>query len=671
MANAVMSVAERALAVAAIRQAPEFAVFEGVAVELAPQAFAAPGLLGFWLRLALEQAWLTARGVTPPRARMAAARVTAQFILADAAQLDARAKAALPAWVPMMAREVPPRAAMLAQYFDAAPEDFAVILRAWTRLGTAEALMETGGDIRLARDPVTSLNGYGCSHRPRPWAVTFASSTASSSSERGYLAADEARLRVTAQMLKNAAPRLAVRRCLAAVRRGIASALKLPEGAAVILAASGTDTELLGLAVSHLAAGEQPVTNILIAPEETGRGVPMAARGLHFAVDTARGHDVTRASAIPGFRADTKLANVMLRQADGTLRSVSEVEVEISQIMASAIAAGRRVILHGLDLSKTGLLAPSMAYFAHLRAEYGEAFDIVIDACQVRLSPASIQAYMALDAMVLITGSKFFTGPPFAGAALLPAHLARRLNGPKRLAEGLQAYLGRDDFPFGCAAAADLAAEGNYGLGLRWHAALAEMRAVLRIAPARRAAILDGFGEAVRAAIMRQPGLKLLEAPPIARHEAEEPWERCQTIFSFALRLPGTTDCWLTPDEARLVYQWLNMDLSPFLPEGAQKIAARICHIGQPVPLPAPNGREMLGALRVSAGARLISGEPSHQGLGRAARLKREFHDLGIVFEKIGLILGAWDVLAAARPTAHYRPAGNFLTGAARSVPVT
>jgi hypothetical protein len=63
------------------------------------------------------------------------------------------------------------------------------------------------------------------------------------------------------------------------------------------------------------------------------------------------------------------------------------------------------------------------------------------------------------------------------------------------------------------------------------------------------------------------------------------------------------------------------------------------------------------GALRVSAGARLISGEPSHRGLRAQARLNREFSDLALVFAKIDLILRQWSLLVAANPTPRYRPA--------------
>lgn len=639
----------------AARQGAEFVAFRGLDAALPAQAFAWPALLGFHLRHALEARFLAVRGVDPVLAQAGAARAAAQFIMAEAAWTNPQDRAALPGWVVPMAAEVSPGPGVIAQILGVKPEQAAMLHGLWPHLGTAEALLETGGDIRLARDPRTALNGYGCSHRPRPWAVTFASSTASSSSERGYVAADKARLTVTAALLRGRAPDRAIGACVEAARRGIARAFGLGPAERVILAASGTDTELLALALTHLAGADKPILNILIAPEETGRGVPMAARGLHFAVDTALGHDVTCAAPVAGFRPDTQLATIALREPSGAVRPVAVVEAEIEAALAAGIAAGKQVILHGLDLSKTGLLAPSPAFLEKLRTAYGEGFDIVIDACQARLSPVSVRAYLGLGAVVLITGSKFFTGPPFAGAALLPQAVAARLQ-TGVLPEGLTAYFNRGEFPADAACAGILPEGGNYGLALRWHAALAEIRALFRIAPARRAEILRGFGTAVDQAIAAQPGLCLLDAPPISRTEADEDWERLPTIFTFSLQAPHAPASCLTPAEARSVYMWLNTDLSAVLPENPA-IAARICHIGQPVPLARPHGEGQMGALRVSAGARLISGEPSHRLLGAKARLTREFADLALVFEKIGLILRHWERLAAANPAPSYRPA--------------
>jgi hypothetical protein len=643
---------ETQLLTSALRLAPEFAVFAALPATQPATSGRGPAFAACLLRLELEASWLQARGVAPGLARLAAARAAAQF-----ARAEDGGRADLPAWVPLMAAEVAPPAAQIARHFAADAAELARIRALWPVLGTADALMETGGDIRLARDPVTALNGYGCSHRPRPWAITFASSTASSASARGYVAADRARLIHTLALLRGAARQSATRACLNAARRGIAAHFSLGAGAQIALAASGTDTELLALALTHLAGADRPIRNILIAPEETGRGVPMAAQGLHFAVDTACGVDVTFQAPIEGFRPDTSLVNIKLRGADGAIRPACAVESDIEAAVAAGLAAGQRVSLHVLDLSKTGLLAPSAACLTRLRARHGSAdLDIVVDACQTRLSPAALRAYLALDAIVLITGSKFFTGPPFAGAAILPPAIAARLR-QAGLPAGLAAYFGRDDFPPSCPAARALPPAGNYGLALRWHAALAEMRAVARIPAARKAEILTGFAGAVRAAIAANPALTLLPAPPIDRADAE-PWERLQSIFTFSLRAPHAPERCLTPAEARSVYLWLNADLSGVIPESPH-IASRICHIGQPVPLPQPGSAAPQGALRVSAGARLLSGEPAHRGLARAARLAREYADLVLVFAKIGLILRHWHILTAANPAPSFRAASK------------
>jgi hypothetical protein len=640
---------QRDLAVRAARQAPEFAVFAGLEVALPAPAFARPALLPIYLRQALEAAWLTARGVSPGLAALTAARAAALFALAEADDLPVSDRAALPAWVRPMAADRAP--AMLPAWGATAAEE-ALIRHVWTYLGSADALMETGGDIRLARDPVSGLNGYGCSHRARPWAITFASSTASSSSERGYIAADAARLRVTLALLKGAAPRDAVRAAAARVRGSLARLLRLPAGTKTSFAASGTDTELMALALAHLAAPAQPIVNILIAPEETGRGVPRAARGRHFAVDTAFGHAVAVEAPIAGFPADIALATVALRDAAGDVRPAAMVDAEVEAAVAAGVARGARVILHALDLSKTGLLAPGLPALARLRARFGAAFDLVVDACQARLSPASLAGYLALDGIVLITGSKFFTGPPFAGALLLPPSVAARLQSGAALPAGLAAYFGRDDLHPGCAAARAFPATGNYGLLLRWAAACAELRAFMHTPLPRRAEILTAFAATVRAAIEANPAFTLLDVPPLARLPGDEAWERCRSIFTFTIAAPHE-DRPLTPEEARTVYGWLNTDLSALLPDRAA-LASRICHIGQPVAVPAAGS--LAGALRVSAGARLIAGEPSHSGLRPRDRLARELADLRLVFDKIELIRRHWAQLVAAAPAQRYRP---------------
>ncbi|HEX7389160.1 MAG TPA: hypothetical protein VF286_03550 [Acidiphilium sp.] len=608
-------------------------------------------------RLAGELAWLTEAGAPDAVAGLAAARSAAQFAFAE------RLTSGCFDWIGLMGGDPPPPADRLAGVWrtlapchgaasDSLPAEAAArIASLWPVLGTAEAIMETGGDIRLLRDPQSDLNGYGCSHRPRPWAVTFASSTASSISERGYEAADRIRLKVTTLML-TAGDRRAIHAEAGAVRRAIGRAFGIPRGGAVVLAASGTDSELLALALSHLPVADRPITTILLAPEETGSGVPMAATGRHFAVDTANGHDVSRSAPIEGFRGDTALVSIPLRDPGGAIRPGGAVHADIETAIAVATEAGRRVILHALDLSKTGLLAPSMDLLRDLRARFGAELDIVVDACQLRIAPERIAAYLDLDAVVLVTGSKFLTGPPFAGAALLPPSIAKRLDSG-RLPAGLDAYFGRSEWPSGVRAAKSLPPTANYGLLLRWRAALAEYRAFARVDEARKTAIVARFAATVRDSIARHAMFVLLPVPDPSRESAG--WDTLRSVFGFAVRMPGDSARLLDPAAMRKLYHWLNADCSVlFEDEAERRLAARICHIGQPVALPDGAGGQV-GWLRVSAGARLISGEPSHRGLAASRRLDREMADLALVFDKIALLHAHWARLQEEDPAPRYR----------------
>lgn len=608
-------------------------------------------------RLAGEWGRLIEAGAPIGLAGLAAARAAAQFALAE------RLGPAQFGWIETMAGDLPPSAERLAAIWrelaahcagasGILPPDAAVrIVSLWPVLGTAEAIMETGGDIRLLRDPQTDLNGYGCSHRPRPWAITFASSTASSVSERGYEAADRARLRLTAAMLATG-DRTAVQVEAAAVRRAIGRAFGVPRGGAVVLAASGTDSELLALALGHLPDAGKPITTILLAPEETGSGVPMAAIGRHFAIDTANGHDVSRAAPIEGFRADTVLVSIPLRDAAGTIRPQDDIHADIVAAVANATGAGRLAILHALDLSKTGLLAPSMELLRALRERFGAVLDIVVDACQLRIAPAYIRAYLDLGAVVQITGSKFLTGPPFAGAALLPPALAKRLSSGA-LPAGLDAYFGRAEWPQGARAARLLPPTANYGLVLRWRAALAEYRAFAKVSDTRKIAVLERFAATVREAI-RGHSIFVLQNVTAPCRDGDG-WDGLRSVFGFAVRSPDESGRLLDPAAMRKLYQWLNADCSAlFDTADERRLAARICHIGQPVALPDGDGGQV-GWLRVSAGARLISGEPSHRGLAAARRLDREMMDLAAVFDKIALLHAHWTRIEAANPLPRYR----------------
>ena len=282
----------------------------------------------------------------------------------------------------------------------------------WSMLGPAEILMQRGGDNRLYVKPETGLNVYGCSHRPRPWAVTFASSTASSISERGYVAAEAARQRVTLAALRGPGREAAASEASLA-RREIKSYYQLPPGAEVILAPSGTDGELLALAIAQMDAGGRAISNVVIAPEETGSGVPLAARGRHFATDTAIGSIVEKGAAVAGFDPGTTLVDIRLNEPDGSMRPMAAIDDDWHQAVAHAVAQGRKILLHILDVSKRGRAAPSLEGVKAICDRYGDCVDVVVDACQARLSSGAIRACVDSGWLVLVTGRSFLPARHF------------------------------------------------------------------------------------------------------------------------------------------------------------------------------------------------------------------------------------------------------------------
>jgi hypothetical protein len=602
----------------------------------------------------------------PVLAGLMAARTAALFALLE---LDADSLRALGSWTPSLATvpgphllDLPALWSQLSAHQPGAPstvsrETGARLAELWDLLGPAEYLMGIGGDVRLKLEPETGLNQYGCSSRPRPWAVTFASSTASSISERGYAGAERGRRRSLSRALESGLE--ASRRAHAAdVRRALVELYGLPDGARIVLTPSGTDGELCALAVAILGAPATPLTNVLMASEETGAGVPLATRGRHFGTLTARGVSVPQGEVIDGFPTDVELLAVRARSEDGGVRPADEVQEECARRVATAVASGRRVLLHLMDQSKTGLVC--LADLDRIDAPR-ESLDVLVDACQGRLGAEAVRGYLRRGFMVLLTGSKFFTGPPFSGALVLPAAVARRLEAADPgLPRGLAQYFGRFDWPESAPACAALAADANVGLGLRWEAALAEMQAFSAVDRGTTKEILELFARRVGGAIRSNPDLVLHEAPPLRRPDAREGWDFTPTIFPFSILARSEARRPLGPDDAKRVYFWLNSDLTSCLGVGAtgadRRLASRQFHIGQPVTMLGPAGVPT-GALRLSAGARLVSGEPSQASLEASERLEREIGDALAALEKISLIMAHWDAVRAADPRPRYRSA--------------
>ena len=147
--------------------------------------------------------------------------------------------------------------------------------------------------------------------------------------------------------------------------------------------------------------------------------------------------------------------------------------------------------------------------------------------------------------------------------------------------------------------------------------------------------------------ISNNPDVELVAVPPPHRHYPDKTrhWDQLQSIFTFLVNRPdGAGRVPLNYQQARIVYELLNTDATHLLPIQASdreyELMRKRCHIGQPVRLPGKDG-----ALRIAAGARLVSGVQYDDALGLTPeeRLATEIRTAGVIFSKLSVILKYWD----------------------------
>lgn len=359
------------------------------------------------------------------------------------------------------------------------------------------AALASGGDARIRPD-ASGRNRYHASVTPSD-ALAYGSSTISSISRHAF---DTLLLRWRDRL---GAPVAATdyAEALALLRVRLGEVFGLTDEA-VIFAPSGTDLEYAGLAAGLDA---RPVTAILLGRDEVGSGCIHSAAGRFFAEETATGaRAVVQAPIDPAFQG-AELVDVAVRDSAGRPRTSAAVAAELSAQVDTAIARGRRPVVHVVHGSKSGLTLPAIGDVEALIAAHGDAMSVVVDACQLRLGTDVVRRYLALGCTVLMTGSKFAGGPPFAGFAIVPAHVQAR-SAP--LPEGYRRIATRAEWPAEWPGADRLPASGNFGLLLRLQAALIELDRFAGHSPARVAHIAARFTHHVDRLARR---LELAEVP--------------------------------------------------------------------------------------------------------------------------------------------------------------
>ena len=505
-----------------------------------------------------------------------------------------------------------------------------------------EHLLVAGGDARLALDPATRTNAYFCRPLPCPDRLEFASSTATSISLRGYEAAGRARgALMQAAILDGIEDAFDTR--IETMRGELRAALGLAADVEVIFSASGTDAQLQALYLGRALLGTS-LTTLVLAADQTGSGTVFTARGQHFGNHTANDDKVVKGTPLDGLTQPVDCIALPLRNDAGEIRTDAETDALVLEAVDRLASGDGRVLLQAMDCSKLGWRAPSDALLQDIARRWPDQVQIVIDACQMRLSRRRIAKYLDCGFMVLVTGSKYFTGPPFCGALLVPPALARRIAATELDLAGLAAYNSASDWPRGWGAArAQLPSRPNFGQWLRWETALDEINAYYAIPDAFRCTALRDLGEGIARMISASPHLELLPLPAIGDAELDEEMA-LPTIFGFTLKKRGAP---LSLADCKAIHRAL---AQPAPHDGAARktlFASVACILGQPVEWRGPDGQSV-AALRLCIGARHITEAWSADPAAARGNLGRLLDQVAIAVTKIETLL--WQLDETATP---------------------
>ncbi|MGI4791431.1 MAG: hypothetical protein ACRYFS_21595 [Janthinobacterium lividum] len=494
-----------------------------------------------------------------------------------------------------------------------------------------EQVLVSGGDARLSVDAGTGLNRFGCTPLPCSCALSFSSCTTTTISPRSFRRVQ----RDYESLRASPAPELDLEAGMEALRGELKGLLGLTgTGTEIVFSPSGTDSTLHALSLVRALIGNTALDCILPVSDETGSGVPLALSGRHFGDSTAEAVSVIQGSSIEGLNEGITLISLPKRCKNGGLRPLGCQDQDIWEAVESSVEAGHHVLLQVMDSSKLGTSSPSLECRRRIQRRFAGSVHFVVDACQMRLSRTRLQNYLTDGYLVLISGSKFFTGPPFSGALLVPGSLAERLESLPLAAAGLRDYTSRWAWPVSWTRLrAALPARTSFGQYFRWTAAIEEMQAYFAVPLDFRGRVLHEFSEMAATLIQSHAPECLLEDQTEQTLLSDDNSEfNTRTIFPF---LVSHGSRWMPYADTIALYKALNQDMTAHIPS---EIAAKICHVGQPVRIPLAEGKDA-GALRICADARMVSQLWSqHQANPNAFSLVQQQQEICTILAKTALV---------------------------------
>lgn len=326
----------------------------------------------------------------------------------------------------------------------------------------------------------------------------------------------------------------------------------------IFYAPSGSDLCYYPLLFSKLIDPSRPVHNILTCPEELGSGSLTASRGEYFFGISQFGEEVEKGNPI-GADYPVSVSTYPARDTAGKIidhrRALLQ---EIKEKRQDYTVIGNLVIGSKSGIYDNVNIIPDAP---------GDTL-WVIDMCQFRTARSLVHELIELNAMVMITGSKFYQAPPFCGALLVPKDIVERFQYFRE--EDIAPFtriFSRHDIPECLPELRKHFREyENQGLVLRWAAAIHEIKAMSSYKTYTVLSGISKWNEFVVNALQSFPDhFELMPDQDLTN----------KTIISF--RMKDSTGEFLDDDALREVYKLITLQEHEGFGEATRII------IGQPV----------------------------------------------------------------------------------------
>ena len=326
-------------------------------------------------------------------------------------------------------------------------------------------------------------------------------------------------------------------------------------GCSVFLTPSGTDVEMLSSSILSNNS-KSPTTNFVLAPAEIGSGSVNSASGRRFssiAPDGSLGE--VGSLEFPNLN-NQSVRLIEFRDSDTSTLDYENWEENL--ILELRKTPGKK-ILHYVNCSKTGIEIPKVSTIRKIQDIFHDEIDIVVDAAQGRMEKQDIRGWIDDGMLVFITGSKFFSSPPFCCALFVPD----RYDISNTWSSDFHTYFDQCSFPEICRDTNPQIIQSKPRTGhlVRWLFGIENMKSYFSIPKEIRDEFIEFFHNEARTSINNMGGaFELLDSD-------ENTFPCHKSIVSFFLRNRTDLQRSTFNDLRKIYYYFLNNNDSFHIPQ--------------------------------------------------------------------------------------------------------